>query len=351
MIPVVATPPGPTDGRALDVPGGFVWWYVDLVDAHGDGLVLIASFGLPFLPGLLDAARRGAPVPPRERPALSLAVYIGGKIAFYLFDVPVSSSFSSTATADTIVLGGSTVDVAWEGDRFTLVASLDTDGAGERITGNVRVSGRSAPSLGGDPVAHAWSLLCGAGEGAATLRTSTGTMSLAGRAYVDRNLGERPIDALGMTAWTWARVAFPGGDLVVWDVDGASPLRLAVWATPDGRRDAFCPALVRGGSRLALGASAPRLLDVDGRWRLQLGAPLESSPFYARFPVIGTDAAGQTGRGFAERCLPQRIDAAWMRPLVRMCVQQPRERSRWLPLFAGPAEGRLGRLVRSWRSP
>ena len=91
MSPVVATPPGPTDGRALDVPGGFLWWYVDLVDDHGDGLVLIASFGLPFLPGLLDAARRGAPLAPRERPALSLALYRGGKTSFYVLDVPAPS--------------------------------------------------------------------------------------------------------------------------------------------------------------------------------------------------------------------------------------------------------------------
>ena len=83
---------------------------------------------------------------------------------------------------------------------------------------------------------------------------------------------------------------------------------------------------------------------------LGFGPPLEASPFYARFPVVGTAAQGQIGRGFAERCVPARIDAAWMRPLVRMCVQQPGERSIWLPLFAGPAEGRVARLVRSWQS-
>ena len=33
----------------LDTPG-FAWWYLDVVDAEGTGLVLIWSFGLPFLP-------------------------------------------------------------------------------------------------------------------------------------------------------------------------------------------------------------------------------------------------------------------------------------------------------------
>ena len=51
MIPVTPVPPGLADQALLDVPGGFLWCYLDLVDATGDGLVLVVSFGLPFLPG------------------------------------------------------------------------------------------------------------------------------------------------------------------------------------------------------------------------------------------------------------------------------------------------------------
>lgn len=350
MIPVVTTSPGPTESRWLDAPGGFVWWYVDLVDEHGDGLVLIVSFGLPFLPGLLDAARKGAPQIPRERPALSLAVYRGGKAVFYVLDVPTSSAFVPTETGDRVTLGGTTLDLRWEGDGFSLVAEIDAEGAGERITGTVRVSGRSEAVPPSTDIAHAWSLLCCATEGQADLRTAGWSLSLRGRAYVDRNVGDRPLDALGMEAWTWARVAFPDGDLVLWDVDANPPLQLALFASPDGTRQTFTPELTRTGSRFALGASAPRRIAVEGAIRavLELGPHYEASPFYARFPVIATDAQGREGRGFAERCVPGRIDADWMRPFVRMRVQEPGLRSPLLPLFSGPAEGRLARFVRGW---
>ena len=51
MMLSLTSPDTPLDRTLLDVAGGFAWWYLDLVDERGDGLVLIWSFGLPFLPG------------------------------------------------------------------------------------------------------------------------------------------------------------------------------------------------------------------------------------------------------------------------------------------------------------
>ena len=50
----------PEDDRLPEAPGGFCWWYVDLVDERGDGAVLIWGFALPFLepPTALPAAER-----------------------------------------------------------------------------------------------------------------------------------------------------------------------------------------------------------------------------------------------------------------------------------------------------
>jgi len=55
----------PLDRRLLEAPGGFAWWYLDALDARGDGLVVIWSFGLPFLPGYRSASRRGLAPPAR----------------------------------------------------------------------------------------------------------------------------------------------------------------------------------------------------------------------------------------------------------------------------------------------
>ena len=75
----LADPRGPLDRTLLDAPGGFAWWYMDAVDVHANGCVLIWSFGLPFLPGRGSSARRGAPRTPRSDPSLNIALYKEGK--------------------------------------------------------------------------------------------------------------------------------------------------------------------------------------------------------------------------------------------------------------------------------
>ena len=69
-------------GDIVEAAGGFFWWYVDVIDAQGDGFVIIAAFGLPFLPGYADAARRGEAPPPSERPSLNVCVYDRGELDF-----------------------------------------------------------------------------------------------------------------------------------------------------------------------------------------------------------------------------------------------------------------------------
>jgi len=61
-----------------------LWWYFDLVDAHGQGMVLIWSYGLPFLPGIASAARRDRPLLPSTRPAINIVFYQHGAPVFYL---------------------------------------------------------------------------------------------------------------------------------------------------------------------------------------------------------------------------------------------------------------------------
>jgi len=43
------------DPAVLRSPGGFTWFYVDLVDGQGRGATVIWSWGLPFLPGYARA--------------------------------------------------------------------------------------------------------------------------------------------------------------------------------------------------------------------------------------------------------------------------------------------------------
>ena len=70
-----------------------------------------------------------------------------------------------------------------------------------------------------------------------------------------------------------------------------------------------------------------------------LGRPVERGPFYSRW-LAGDDAV-------VERCEVDRVFDRWHRPLVRMRLHGPSVReSIWAPLFCGPAQGRLARLLR-----
>ena len=56
------------DPAVLHSPGGFTWFYVDLVDDQGGGATVIWSWGFPVLPGYAGAARAGRPSTPPRRP-------------------------------------------------------------------------------------------------------------------------------------------------------------------------------------------------------------------------------------------------------------------------------------------
>ena len=68
----------------LQSSGGFLWWYLDLTDDDGNGMVLIWSFGLPFLPGLASEARAGRPKQPAESPSVNVVLYRNGRADFCL---------------------------------------------------------------------------------------------------------------------------------------------------------------------------------------------------------------------------------------------------------------------------
>jgi len=95
--------------------------------------------------------------------------------------------------------------------------------------------------------------------------------------------------------------------------------------------------------------SAIRLLDGQTVWLdVKTRHLVDNGPFYRRFIVEGR-AEGQIAQGIGELLFPDKIDQDLMRPLVRMRVHRANlKNSMWLPLFCGPKDGRLGRLLASW---
>lgn len=356
----LTAPSIPVDPALLAKPGAFAWWYVDLVDEHGDGLVLIWSWGLPFLPGLAGAARRGRAQAPGDRPSLNLAVYQGGQARFYLLQEMDPGEARWDPAADHWSFGDSRIRLERGADGVRhLHIDLDcpVPGVPDRLTGRVEVTGRERihdGPLAGDP-RHAWTPLMTACPGRATLRCGAWSADIRGRAYHDRNSGVQPMHTLGIDRWWWGRLAFPGRELIYYHLvpeDHAEGVQtLVVEIDEQGRTRLATDARVeiqqtRRSIYSLSWTTALRFWDPDGQEvQVRMTAGVDDSPFYQRLLIEGS-CAGQTGRGVAELVVPDAIDPDWMRWLVGMRVHHTGgDNSFWLPLFSGPRAGRPGRVL------
>lgn len=344
----------------LDAPGGFVWWYAQVLNENGDGAVLIWSWGLPFLPGYASADRRGQAQTPRSRPSFNIAIYKGGQPDFYLlqefeegdahWDGQNEWTFGRSRFQSKVVDGRRIVDV-----------SLDCDVPGElRLTGTFSLEGVARKEGSNEVVdrQHDWSPLVG--PSTARLNASIGTrqFNIEGRGYHDRNGGEVPMHRLGIKNWLWGQVPLPDRERIyylLWPQAGEAVV-MGLDVFEDGRTEMFHDLDVElGPMRWSYtGSRFPVSLKIRRQGKLWLDIDhrdiVDEGPFYLRWQIIAKTLE-HTARGIAEYVIPDAIDTDFMRPLVRMRVHHTRrDNSIWLPLFTGPAEGRVKRLVQTWVS-
>lgn len=363
----------PQDGvnpELLLAPGGFAWWYVDVVTPDGDGVVLIWSYGLPFLPGYAAAARRGAPQLPAERPSVNLVVYRAGAPVFYLLqEHPANSAPVGDDLTREQRLAGCRFTRRAEGGRLVLEAVLDcaVPGMDERLTGTIRVDGVARTSADGGAPAdapHVWTPLTGPATGDVSLDLGGRPLAhLRGRAYHDRNGGHVPLHELGIDRWMWGRIPLAERERIyylLWPEGaspGADPLALGVEVGADGVTQQVPLSVELGPSRRALaGLRWPERLMLHDRgqpWlQVRHRALADDGPFYLRLLSEGVADDGERATGWSEIVHPDRVDSNVLRPLVRMKVHRVEGRnSFWLPLFTGPREGRVGRLLRGFVAP
>jgi len=349
----------------LATPGGFLWWYVDLVDETGDGVVVIWSYGLPFLPGVGQSARAGRPTPPGRRPSVSVAIYGDGKLVFYLLQEYAPEESAWDADAGTWRFGNS----QFTSRRVDGVAVLDVEldcavpRAADRLRG--RISARTpvvrhvAQSVDGD-CGHGWAPMAMAGTGTAELTCGGLDYAMRGRVYHDGNAADRPLHELGIERWIWGRVPVEDGELVYWWLrpdDGTPARSMVVRVDAGGVARTIADARVEPGdeatSAAGLGWWRELLVTAGpGAWAVDCADVVDSGPFYMR-QITRVEGPGALGRGVGEVVDPARVDLARHRPLVRMRVHNAAgSNSMWLPLFTGPTRGRVRRLVRGalpWR--
>lgn len=350
------------DPGLLRAPGGFLWWYADVVTPDGDGAVLIWSYGLPFLPGYAAAARRGAPQLPIGRPSVNLVVYRRGVPVFYLLQEHDPAPVDEGTLSDTQRIGGCTFRRRVQDGRCTLSAVLDCalPGTADRLTGTFRLAGtaRRAEDASVAASEHLWTPLTGPCEAEADLSVGGRPLGvLRGRGYHDRNGGRVPLHDLGIERWMWGRLPFAGHERIyylLWPrAAGAEMIATGVTIGADGRTVQVPLQVELGRERMAFGGlRRPEriVLRHEGRVWLDVRHTVvsDAGPFYLRLLSEGS-ADGETVTGWSELVHPDRVDLARHRPFVRMRVHHPAgSNSPWLPLFTGPRAGRPVRLVRHW---
>ena len=348
--------------HALSRPGGFGWWYVDLVDERGDGMVLIWSLGLPFLAG----SRRA--LPPRERPSLNVVIYREGAADCYLLQQYEADQVGELQPNGSATLGRSRVRATESQGLVRLVFDLDeaVPGSSERLQGRVELSGPAAQlsPLGkavlGSPskrvIDHLWTPRVIHGRGQARLRCGSTTWEIEGSAYFDGNVSSRPLPDQGIASWRWGRVCLGANTLVIYEIASANSSAnqtLVLRATSDGKLSIYRDIPVHwGGTRKGhFGMSSPRTL------RFSVGGSdvtccmeslVDDGPFYQR-SSFRAEGLGSSGWGWFEVVRPASIDIGWQRPFVRMRTHHVgQQNSIWLPLFSGSRRGRTSRLLRSW---
>lgn len=354
----------------LDANGGFVWWYLDLIDEAGNGLVLIWSYGLPFLPGYAKAARRGDAPAPRDRPSLNVAIYTRGELDCYLLQEYRADAAHWSHDGDHWKMGENEMATAVENGRRRLEIYLDAPvpGTRERLQGKIEVEGPArqpddepATHEDGELPIHDWSPLTGPARGEADFRVGSTIYGIQGRAYFDRNGGARPQHDLGMDHWLWGRVPLPDRERIyylLWPKGADEPITLGVDIHDDGRTrtDHDLTVDTSAHRKGIAGLSYWKHLKIERAGEPWLDVEhtsvVDDGPFYMRFQAQGT-TPDSSALGMAELCYPDRVDRDLHRPLVRMRVHEVGGRnSMWLPLFTGPRQGRVSRLVKNlWGAP
>lgn len=350
------------DPGLLRAPGGFLWWYADVVTPGGDGAVLIWSYGLPFLPGYADAARRGRAQLPIGRPSVNLVVYRRGVPVFYLLQEHAPAPVDEQSLSDIQRIGGCTFRRRVDAGRCTLDAVLDCSlpGTTDRLAGTFRLSGTARRGDGASVAAseHLWTPLTGPCEAEVDLSVGGKPLGLIrGRGYHDRNGGRVPLHDLGIERWMWGRLPFAGHERIyylLWPREaGREMIATGVIIGADGRTERVPLEVELGRERMTFGGlRRPEriVLRHEGREWLTVRHTVvsDAGPFYLRLLSEGF-VDGETVTGWSELVHPDRVDLARHRPFVRMRVHHPAgSNSPWLPLFTGPRAGRPARLVRQW---
>lgn len=297
-------------------PGGYLWWYVDVIADDGTrALTIIAFVGSVFSPYYARARRaRALSVDPEAHCGLNVVVYDiepGAKrLARRRWAFTEYPRDEVRRGPDTFHVGRNRV--AWEDGAFVVdfVERTAPVWFGRSLRGHVRVSPSALParSFRLDPDDHHrwWPI---APHGRATVQVEGEVFE--GSAYVDSNWGDEPLGD-GFARWQWSRAELEDRTVVLYD---AAPRRGPAYERAMSFTDDGSFAWIDGPVASELpqaGWGLVRSTRVDAGASALLTASLEDAPFYTR-SLLETRVLGQSVPAMHEA-----LDMdQWRRPLVQ----------------------------------
>lgn len=333
-------------GSIVEADTAFSWGYVDVIDAEGNGVVIIWGFANPFVPGTLSRFRKDSRPAAADEPSLCVSVYERGRSVFYLVRKLPAVTEASPFAAGGVDLCG--VSVRFE-EGLTVTLDVPVPG-GDPVVGELRLKGVRPRLVPDAPSSeHRWGprLL---GDAQVRLRSGAWSFAMQGRGYHDGNASTAGLHALGIEGWVWGRVSFEDGDWIHYLVQGEGrDLRVdhSLFVHPDGQVERLEGRVTMDERvRSFWGTRYARRFQVDG-FTVEVGDLVDDGPFYLRMNTRVRRDDGRVGFGVGEVVHVPSMDTGWTAPLTKMAVVAPRG-SWFSPLFSGPRRGRWTRLLRYW---
>ena len=295
-------------------PGGYAWWYIDVLSDDGQhGLTLIAFIGSVFSPYYAWARRQGrGSADPLNHCALNVALYAtGGTAAPRGWAMTERGRAAVHQTSSTLSIGPSALE--WQGDVLNVNINEVTMPWGRRLRGVVRLCpsmllsqayALDAASL------HHWCAIAPVARVEVDLPQPG--LRWSGTGYLDTNRGDRPLES-DFSSWNWSRAALARQrSVVLYEATriAAGPLSLALAFDAQGRVQDFPPP-----PRVSLPVTAwrlPRHTRSDAPAQTRVYQKLEDGPFYAR-SLLSTQLLGETVTAVHENLSLQR----WKLPVVQ----------------------------------
>jgi carotenoid 1,2-hydratase len=330
-------------------PGAYEWWYFDALDpVSGYGIVVILYDGLLFSPDYHEAVRSGLQGTAEHHPGFSLSIYRDDETIFYSLASYIKDTTHFGDVNEPVQIGSNrVVSEMLDGKLIYHVHIDETLPSGLKANGMLsfespHVTTRS--QLGNLQSHHRWNLVQpNSMVNGQVMLSKSGriieTCSFVTRGYHDHNIGLRPLKS-DFDEWYWGRIHIGDKTLLWYNMGTLGQPETSAWLIEDAGVD-FGKQISMVGlgdisqSVFSLKKERRWSVDLDGEQYLVVEDHVwDNGPFYQRYKVKlvdvnEKDVAGALP-GIAEYIKPDRIEASWVRPMIRIRHHQNAKQGNWI---------------------